>query len=265
MAEIAEISDFLQARLRSEGMPEVGAVQAAQWLDTAGLLKDSQSRPGKPLRDILRNARETQAIAGAYQGSNRRWKIARSRAPRHTELNPQLPRKSKAQVNPVSATHPVITLEDARSAGFSGFLTVAKCVETGLPDRDPSSHGGVYLLCSPPGFRPEFISPDDARARGNVCFPWPLERLAEKWVDGAEVLYIGKATQLRRRLRQLIRHSQGLVVTHTGGEIVWQLRASEHLLVCWRPYPDPRIAERSLIQEFRRAKQGALPFANRQN
>ncbi len=265
MADIGAISNFLQEHLKSEGMPEVGAVQAAQWLDAAGLLKDSPSRPGKPLRDILRNARETRAITGAYQESNRRWKIRRVHSPLPTQLESQSPTKSTARLRQLGRAARIVTLDDARSGGFSGFVTVAECIDKGLPTDAPSSQGGVYLLCAPPGFRPRFIPPDDARTNGNVSFPWPVERLVEKWVEGAEVLYIGKGTQLRRRIRQLIRHSQGLVVTHTGGEIVWQLRNSGQLLVCWRPYPDPRRAERTHIQEFRRANQGRLPFANRMN
>ena len=39
------------------GLTEVDAVQAARWLDQAGLLGDSPSRPGKPLRDRLRAGR----------------------------------------------------------------------------------------------------------------------------------------------------------------------------------------------------------------
>jgi hypothetical protein len=265
VADVGAISDFLQQRLEREGITEIGAVQAAQWLDAAGLLRDSQSRPGKPLRDILRNARETRAIVGAYQESNRRWKIRCVHSPHPTKIEPQSLRESTARSRQISRAGRIVTTADARSAGFSGFVSVAECIDTGLPPNAPSSQGGVYLLCAPPSFRPEFIPPDDARTKGNVCFPWPVERLVEKWVKGAEILYIGKGTQLRRRLRQLIRHSQGLVVTHTGGEIVWQLRDSEQLIVCWHTYSDPRRVERALIQEFRRANQGQLPFANRQN
>jgi hypothetical protein len=66
-------------------------------------------------------------------------------------------------------------------------------------------------------------------------------------------------------LRQLIRHAQGQAVTHTGGEIVWQLRGFQHLLICWRPCHEPRESESSLLQAFRRSQEGKLPFANRQN
>jgi hypothetical protein len=54
MSSLAEINSFLQAELRRRGVQEVPAVEAARWLDTAGLLLDSESRPGLPLRNLLR-------------------------------------------------------------------------------------------------------------------------------------------------------------------------------------------------------------------
>ena len=269
MADIRAISAFLQVHLESEGIPEVSAVQAAQWLDAAGLLKDDSSRPGKPLREILRNSRGSEAIAGAQQESNRRWWIRRVQAPRNPENRPQpqaqtLP-QPPARTTRVSSAEPIITIEDARAAGFSGFLSVGDCIEKSLPLGEPLIQSGVYLICAPLGFKPDFIPPHEARATGNVCSPWPRDCLARKWVDGVEILYVGKATQLRRRLRQLLRHSQGLVVNHTGGEIIWQLQGYEGLLICWQPDTDPRELEKSLIRAFKQANQGKLPFANRRN
>lgn len=54
-------------------MDFVGAVDAAQWLDQAGLLRDSTERPGKPLRELLRSGN----IAGQRQELNGRWYIDR--------------------------------------------------------------------------------------------------------------------------------------------------------------------------------------------
>ena len=56
-ASDVEIGAFLQRKLAMLGLTEVDAVQAARWLDQAGLLSDSPSRPGKPLRDRLRAGR----------------------------------------------------------------------------------------------------------------------------------------------------------------------------------------------------------------
>ncbi len=155
----------------------------------------------------------------------------------------------------------ITTVEDAQDAGFTGLLPIAECIRKGLPSGEPpSSTGGVYLLCSSPGFRPEFIPPQQAR---NVCRPWSVDCLANKWVDGVDVLYIGKGKNVRRRLQQLLRHAQGRAVNHTGGEIIWQLRGAKRLLLCWRSYQNPEAAEASLIHAFSQAAQGSLPFANR--
>ncbi len=67
---IHAISAFLQHELRAQGLDQVSAVDAAGWLDKAGLLRDSPSRPGLPLRNILRTLNkcgQLERLAGAYQ------------------------------------------------------------------------------------------------------------------------------------------------------------------------------------------------------
>jgi hypothetical protein len=59
-----EINAFLQGELRRRGLSEVTAVEAARWLDEAALLADSESRPGLPLRNLLRD--------GVIDGSDQR-------------------------------------------------------------------------------------------------------------------------------------------------------------------------------------------------
>ena len=54
MPDIRAINEHLQTRLREEDRESVPAVEAARWLAEAGLLPDSSSRPGLPLRRLLR-------------------------------------------------------------------------------------------------------------------------------------------------------------------------------------------------------------------
>lgn len=68
-----KINAFLQHELRRRGLSEVTAVEAAEWLERAGILKDSKSRPGLPLRNLLR----AKKITGQRQEPNRRWFIDR--------------------------------------------------------------------------------------------------------------------------------------------------------------------------------------------
>jgi hypothetical protein len=77
-ADIAQIDDFLQRELTRRRLDEVPAVEAAGWLDAAGLLTDSVHRPGLPLRNLLR--------AGSIASSEQRppqkhgkWFIVRRR------------------------------------------------------------------------------------------------------------------------------------------------------------------------------------------
>lgn len=71
---LAAINEFLQCTLRITGRDEIRAVEAARWLDAVGLLRDSQARPGLPLRDRCRDGR----IVGAEQRPSQeggRWFI----------------------------------------------------------------------------------------------------------------------------------------------------------------------------------------------
>ena len=71
MPDIYKINQFLQNRLEEKGLVEVTANEAAKWLDKAGLLKDSPTRHGKPLRILLR----AEKIIGQRQETNHRWFI----------------------------------------------------------------------------------------------------------------------------------------------------------------------------------------------
>lgn len=73
---VHEINAFLQAELRRRARDGVSAVEAAGWLDEAGLLADSEHRPGLPLRNHLRAGE----IIGAEQRpaqEHGRWYIVR--------------------------------------------------------------------------------------------------------------------------------------------------------------------------------------------
>ena len=69
-SRIAEINNFLQEQLKKYNLDSIAAVEAARWLDNAGILKDSDLRPGLPLRRYLR----ANKIIGGEQ-ENSRWRI----------------------------------------------------------------------------------------------------------------------------------------------------------------------------------------------
>lgn len=69
---------MLQARLAQERVDEVPAVEAARWLNAANVLKDSETRPGLPLRNLLRAGRINNAVQRPAKPHGR-WYITRSR------------------------------------------------------------------------------------------------------------------------------------------------------------------------------------------
>jgi hypothetical protein len=75
--ERLHVESYIQEQLRRRRMPEVTAVEAARWLDSAQVLRDSPSRPGLPLSSLLRAG----AIEAAEQRPARpygRWFIVRA-------------------------------------------------------------------------------------------------------------------------------------------------------------------------------------------
>ena len=90
-----------------------------------------------------------------------------------------------------------------------------------------------------------------------------LKALLANWAVRAEVLYIGKADELGRRLMQFAGFGAGKTVGHWGGRLIWQLADADQLIVAWKETPGrvPRQVEAELIRLFRQ-QYGKPPFAN---
>jgi hypothetical protein len=89
------------------------------------------------------------------------------------------------------------------------------------------------------------------------------DALQANWVEGTGVVYIGKADDLRRRLREFARFGEGAPIGHWGGRLIWQLADSAELLVIWKQTPEqvPHEVEAEMIASFRGAW-GKAPFAD---
>lgn len=128
-------------------------------------------------------------------------------------------------------------------------------------DKDP----GVYLILrrsvEPPIFFEKGTGGWFKGKDPNV----PVSVLREKWAEGTEIVYIGKAgTSLRKRLRTYMRFGMGFPAPHKGGRYIWQLADSRDLLVCWKVPSeniDSESIEKMMIDEFV-VKHGMFPFAN---
>jgi len=147
---------------------------------------------------------------------------------------------------------------DLRERGFQGFRAIAGLAEV---TEDLPIEPGVYVVVNVGDPNPRFLPTNPAgRFKGDDPSV-PLDRLREKWVRGAQTLYIGKADTLRQRIKQLLQFARGLPVGHWGGRFLWQVEGSSDFQVAWLEHKHPERKEREFLTEFERCF-GRLPFAN---
>lgn len=159
------------------------------------------------------------------------------------------------------------SIASIQQAGFTGFQTVAELQATkcsAIP-----KERGVYVFVRDTVERLTFL---EVSSGGHFKGRNPavdISTLQANWIEGAKVVYIGKAgsltgrATLRSRLWQYMRFGMGDPVGHWGGRFIWQLADAKALIVCWKPTPqeEPGDVESELIQEFR-SQYGNRPFAN---
>lgn len=142
--------------------------------------------------------------------------------------------------------------------GFAGWLT--------FPDARASraipASGGVYVVSYSGRTPVTFLPSNPARWRDGIDPTVSLSALEANWID-AEVIYIGKGNQLRRRINQFARYGEGKATNHAGGRLIWQLAEPDQLRIAWKETPDrvPVEVEGEMIAMFRR-EYGKPPFAN---
>lgn len=151
------------------------------------------------------------------------------------------------------------SVEEMKKEGFTGFKTMKELF------RDSSiipNDGGVYLVLNIDNIPSEFIIVGTGGYFKGKNPNVSLSELKSNWVDNAKVVYIGKAISLTNRLRQYFKFGKGQNIGHYGGRLIWQLKYSQELVVCWKTLKtDPREFEAELIQQFISAY-GNRPFAN---
>ncbi|MFC6695860.1 GNAT family N-acetyltransferase [Nocardioides daphniae] len=149
--------------------------------------------------------------------------------------------------------------------GFTGWIRISD-----LPRADVPSGAGVYVVVRENTLPPRFRATNPGGRASEKDPTVPVAELREAWVDGAEVLFVGRATRgvgkrqgLAKRLAELRRFGLGQTGNHWGGRYVWQLADSDDLLVAWKETgeADPEEVAAQLLARFE-VDHGQLPFAN---
>lgn len=157
-------------------------------------------------------------------------------------------------------------IESFKLAGFIGFIPISTLYEdTSMIPKVM----GVYFIIHKGSIPPDFLSKGTGGHFKGKNPNVPLSELIYNWVDNTKVIYIGKAggsgssATLQSRLRQYLRFGQSKPIGHWGGRIIWQIKNSGDLILCWKPIhnEEPRIVEGNLIQQFKLIY-GKRPFAN---
>jgi hypothetical protein len=168
----------------------------------------------------------------------------------------------------------VTTITFLENSNFINIGLIKNLFSSGLPSLPELGSCGLYAISIPKNYKPTFISPEQTRVKKNVLYPWPIEKLNDKWVDTVDIIYYGLAGKssprsLRKRIGDLINHGLGKTTDrgpHKGGEILWQLQGYEEFSIWIKPTgcpPEPRDCEHRLLIQFHK-NTGKLPFANRQ-
>ena len=160
-------------------------------------------------------------------------------------------------------------IDDIKNAGFTGFKTLKDLFHdsSALP-----SIKGVYMILNLEKKSPEFLEVGTGGYFKGKNPNVSISELNSNWVKDSIVIYIGKAgadgssATLKSRLKQYFGFGQGKNIGHWGGRLIWQLKNSGDLVVCWKSLPneDPRFVEINFIQAFV-SKYKCRPFANLAN
>ena len=148
---------------------------------------------------------------------------------------------------------------ELEAAGYVGWRSWAQLRATQLAEIPRQA--GCYVVSRPTSDEPTFLTKNPAGRFKGKDPTVTLGRLSAEWVLGAQVVYIGKATELFTRLKAFARFGAGEPVAHWGGRLIWQFADADELLVAWRPGSD-RELEKLLLARFAELYAARRPFAN---
>lgn len=151
-------------------------------------------------------------------------------------------------------------LASIKRAGFIGFVSFCNLVNSDKL----SETKGVYMILYLKESKPTFLETGTGGFFKDRNPNVPIGILNDNWIDQAKAIYIGKASNLKKRLTQYWKFGQGQKIGHYGGRYIWQIEnAITDLIVCWKVTEgeDEDHIESGLISTFR-DQYGERPFAN---
>ena len=150
---------------------------------------------------------------------------------------------------------------DLKRRGFEGFLSIGKLRENRL-GQVPKSRG-VYVVLREKKSRPTFLKKSPAGHFKGSNPTVEVSKLRDKWIEEAHTIYLGKASNLRTRIGQLLSFGAGKRAAHKGGRYLWQIKNSSEFKIAWKiTIGGEGALEEKLKQEFKGHHNGRLPFAN---
>ncbi|MDQ0662446.1 hypothetical protein QFZ35_000944 [Arthrobacter ulcerisalmonis] len=157
------------------------------------------------------------------------------------------------------------TRKGLKAEGFAGFRPIQDLETMRIPQGT-----GLYIVVAPEDFQLRFLTKSTAGVFKKKEPSLPAAALTAEWVDGAVVLYVGKAGPgskgnrgLRRQIQEFVDFGQGKPPGHWDGRAIWQLADSGSLAIAWKELPAEQLndAEAAYHSAFV-AEFGRLPFAN---
>jgi hypothetical protein len=149
--------------------------------------------------------------------------------------------------------------------GFTGFRLLGELDINRIPQKP-----GIFAVLRPEGFEPQFLARSTAGIFKKKDPTLKAEALDAEWVDGADVLYVGKAGPgskgnrgLRRQIQEFVDFGKGKPPGHWDGRLIWQLAAARTLIIAWKELPvDQLNAAEARYHAAFEEEYGRLPYAN---
>ena len=158
-----------------------------------------------------------------------------------------------------------INAQSLKQDGFTGFRPLGDLDINRIPQKP-----GIFAILRPDGFRRQFLAKSTAGIFKKKNPTLKMEALDAEWVDGADVVYFGKAGAgskgnrgLRRQVQEFVDFGKGKPPGHWDGRLIWQLAEAGSLIIAWKELPVEQLnaAEAgyhaAFVEEY-----GRLPYAN---